>query len=113
MIDVTLPMALAIWDELRDAEAGINRYGGHVAEIYAFRLSSSHPRLDTEAWDPHRIGFMDAALSRSRSLYEILDHYANTRSVEIQVDDRDLGPWILKDPFVHRCYVRVLRKRST
>lgn len=110
MINITLPELLALWDELRDAEAGTNRWGGDTAELYAFRFGRHCPQLDIGGFDPNSKFRMEDALGRSKALYELLDHYAKTRGARIRVNGRLYGKWILKEPFVHRCHVQVAAK---
>jgi hypothetical protein len=114
MINITIPELLTLWDELRDAEAGINRYGGNEAELYAYRFGHYIPSVDglNIQFDPTHRRTMEIALSRANALYELLDHYSKERNVKIIVEGRALGRWLLKEPFHHRLHVTVTRKRK-
>lgn len=41
--DLSMRQLLSVWHELQAARQGSNGYGGHTAEIYAFRLTQLSP----------------------------------------------------------------------
>lgn len=99
-----------LWDELRNAEAEINAFGGTVAEIYAYRLGGGEPYVDSRPYDPNNKWMVEVGLSRAKALYELLCLYADKRDVTIKVNDRKLGKWLLKEIVHHRVHVEVIAK---
>lgn len=49
----------------------------------------------------------EVELAAARSLYELLTHFAQTRNCRIEVDGRELGEWLLCEPFAHRRHIRI------
>jgi hypothetical protein len=59
-----------VWCELRSAYLGVNGYGGHTAEIYAYRLlpTSVNPRIADRLETPHATTSESASATICRSL---------------------------------------------
>lgn len=95
---------LDLWSELLDAEHGTNGFGGHVAEIYAFRFGQLGP-----TWYLNR-GASTAGEDVRRSavaLHDLLALFIEKRQVTITVDGVEFGAWVRSMPFDHRAHVSV------
>lgn len=101
---------LELWDELRDAEAGTNRYGGTVAELYAYRFGTADPSFDRSIYNEKNPFHVETANSKARALYALLNLYAEKRKVTIKINNKKLGVWLLKEAFYHRVHVEVIAK---
>ena len=116
MLNISLPNALSIWDELATALHGTNGYGGTVAEIYAYRINP----LSSLALTAHKNDFLsgpsyEALREESKQNGEIL--YTPIKKFQrmhpecrITVDGLSAKKALLDTPFVHRCHVEIKRK---
>lgn len=115
MINLTIPQAVDVWTELDEAYFGRNRYASDTAEIYAFRLLPYvGGGLDFNA-EPGTFQYektIEAGMCAAENLYELLKLYTEKREVIIYVNDRKLGKWVSKEPFLHRNSVRVKKKNK-
>ena len=95
--------AISIAYDLATALHGCNAYGGHVAEIYLYRIQvnpSLNPLLNP-------LATIDQGC---RTLYAVLAHFAENYDASVKVDGRRLGPWIRRARFNHRVHVEVRPK---
>jgi hypothetical protein len=110
LIEVSLIELLKIWGELIEAYHGVNGFGGHVAEIYSYRLQRYSPA-------GHAVGGRDddkqeIYVRAANSLAEIVIEFSRQYDCEVLIDDRQPVKW--RDlsrltPFSHRAYVEVNR----
>lgn len=115
MENVSTIQLIDLWVQLEDAYNNENSYGGNVAEIYAFTLQ---PR--TPGYTPNKhnsLGLMDKIsaeieLNSSKSLYNILTLFKSKRECTITVDNRELDEWLLKEEFIHRVEVEIIKKNE-
>ena len=49
MSHMSIPQALDVWHDLELARRGEHGFGGHTAEIYAYRLAAESPALAGES----------------------------------------------------------------
>lgn len=109
---LSLATALSLWSDLDDAYHGVNGFGGHVAEIYSYRLLEPLP---IATLPEKRID--QAYQQASEILHNLLAHFVKERdaSIQIQIGNRDqvrkLGPWLKKWPNHHRYHVVVLPRK--
>ena len=108
---ISAAQAIDVWSELETAYRGENHYGGDTAEIYAYTLMPYSPSY---ARDRHSALFIQEHVQMERraseALYELLVLFAEKRECRIEVEGHELGPWLRKTPFSHRCHVRVFPK---
>lgn len=123
MHDMTILQALGVWDELRDALDGESSYGGHVAEIYAYRLQkyrpSAHnsPPVGGEA-KPGSLchsACMEAALEAGQNLAFLISEFKKRHECDVSIegstrDDAEAISVLDKVGFSHRTHVRVTPK---
>lgn len=105
-----MAQALSVWSDLEAAYYGQNGYGGDVAEIYAYRLSSRCPTAETLGGQLGADAKAEQARRAAASLFAILSHFAKEREARVTVDGRRLGRWLLKYTFDHRVHVKVERR---
>jgi len=102
---------LSLWSELEQAWHGTNGYGGHVAEIYAYRLWPYSPTAvaplpaDTSL---KRGALYEQERIAAACLHALLSEFARRRHCRIEVDGRPLGPWLQGERLAHRAHVGVI-----
>lgn len=106
---VSMDQALDIWSELEQAYHGTNSFGGHDAEIYAYRLLRNNPTAHyaAEGSQTKLKAVKEDGLAAAWALYGLLMKFARDRDARILVGGRKLGRWLVKEPFVHRCHVTI------
>jgi len=93
------PLEMAqVWGELTLAHCGRNRFGGDVAEIYAYRFGQ---------WGVARPGHRDL-VAAAEAMHDLLATFAAHFECSIYIEGRPLGPWLRKLPFQHRVHVQVV-----
>lgn len=113
---ISIAQALALWAELEDAFNGRNSHGSQTAEIYAHSLWPHSPSIG-------KIG-AEAALSSpiigeyskkiiddgAKALVQLISIFASKRNCTVKIDDLSPETWLEdKEPFLHRCHVKVIR----
>lgn len=111
---LSLEQALSLWSDLDDAYYGKNGFGGDTAEIYIYRVLSGVPRQATEIDVTGLLGDMarEAFDKANHVLHDFLLKFADHRNVRIEVDGRELGPWLKTARYTHRVQVRVLPRHE-
>lgn len=107
---LSMVQALSIWSDLEAALRGESGFGGHVTEIYVYRLQPNCPT----ASHPSQMGQsarMLEAKQANAAFYSLLQHFAHTREARIDIAqpkmERKLGPWLTESTNDHRWHVRV------
>ena len=107
--DLPVEQTLAIWRELAEARDGKNRYGGTVAEIYAYRLLPAEPSHSLPVL-PTETQATIAATNLTRILRYFLEQHPS-HEIGIETDRRVFPTLDLMSeevpPFVHRIHVEV------
>lgn len=104
MIHLSQMESMLLWGELVEALHGKNGFGGHTAELYAYRFGRRYVPIPSVQQDNDR----QAAQSLYALLRMFLLHYSlHTR--RLLVNGRRFGVWV-RDEFVfdHRVHVEVL-----
>jgi hypothetical protein len=109
MNNLSMNQALGLWSELESAYYGKNRFGSDTAEIYTYRLMPYTPSavvasLRLNQWQT------EAYRTASQTLHNLLLHFQETHDrVRIEIDGKELGPWLKDAINTHRYHVRVVR----
>ena len=85
----SIHQAVGIWDELRDAMEGKHHYGGHTAEIYAYRLMPNRPSAVIKNESP-----LEDILYASKSLVSIIELFCQRHDVTFLIDGYDYNTWL-------------------
>jgi len=115
----SLKQALSVWSDLEAALRGEHGYGGHVAEIYVYRLMPRSPAVDR--WESGDRGStwteaaMEAFARANEDLRDLCVHFEETRGAEISVECaaegeahmHRVGQWLKTHGEGHRWHVRV------
>lgn len=115
LLTCSLPQALEVWADLEDALRGEHGFGGHVAEIYAYRLVGHSPSfavlpLNSEAGQEAAREF---ALQASTAMTALLHAFIDRRRCLVRVDvgrfDRGkaFGAGDRLEPQAHRWHIEV------
>lgn len=105
---------LSLWSELEQCYYGDNGYGGHTAEIYAYRLMQHSPLLDA-MWQSSAVreAHAEAEQNARNALVELCRLFEKQRDVEIYIDGwANVAEWAQNTHFDHHAHVRVVRKRE-
>ena len=102
LASISMKNALHLWSELEAAYFGINKYGGNVAEIYAYRLIPNHP-----SYGANKELDAELDLERASALHSILTEFNKHRGCLIKINDRTLGNWLITEEFGHRAHISV------
>lgn len=110
MHNLSMTQALSIWSDLDDAYYGQHGFGGHVAEIYIYRLMARDPIREARlkpGLDPEPEPRADT-IRANESLRALLLHFASMREAMVRVDGRLLELWSW--PESHRLHIEVRPK---
>jgi hypothetical protein len=131
MLNLSIPQAIDIYDELVRAYYGKNGFGTDTAEIYAHRLVPANPTAEAAYRNHNNIekggllwnALMEQGQAAADNLFAIIDRFqqkypnAKVRFEDFRQDgDADEGIsktiWVqprtfLRKPLFHRCHVRV------
>jgi len=102
MLNLGMRDALYLWSDLEQAYYGDNSYGGHTAELYAYRFGEQSPIR----W------YTEERLAASRALYLLLLEFQKYRKCTIKVNNVEFGDWLLKERFAHRVHVEIIPQRG-
>lgn len=109
MENISINQALSVWSELWQAYYGKNDFGSDTAEIYAYKVMPRCPILETSRKKKYRKDeAKEYGLQAAQSLYALLVKFSMKNECIITVNGRRLGKWFLKEPFLHRCHVKVI-----
>ena len=112
ILNIPLGEVLNLWKDFTEAYHGVHGYGGHVAEIYAYRLCRDDPtrRLDGKCVmkeKSNQEAYDDAKLA----LIVLLQLFAKNMQAFIMVNGKTLAKWHEgNEPFDHRVHVEILPK---
>lgn len=118
---LSIVQALSLWSDLEAALYGKNGYGGDTAEIYIYRLlpyvaGERHSTVSLEELIRSGTiignGVRDDYANANASLHNLLVHFAATHDVRIEVDGKELGPWLKTALYTHRVHVKVIDLRA-
>lgn len=100
---------IGVWADLEDAYRGEHGYGGHVAEIYAFRLAVLTPIVASGSHDGPfgKPAFDQYCRQAGEALAWIIEEFKKRRECEITIEDEKM---IEGGGFGHRIHVRVMPK---
>lgn len=108
MRDISTTQAISLWSELEQAYYDDNKYGGHTAEIYIYRLMPHTPTwgrtgaILADQW--HK----EIAEKANGALLELLLHFATKRNCTVLVDGgREPGKWMVESDNRHRWHITV------
>lgn len=113
MLNITLMQALSLWSALEEARHGTSSFGGDTCEIYMYTVMPFTPALgqknSTSIESPGFVGdsLREAYDQANTTLFEMLDLFAKTHRVKIEVDGKALGPWLKTARNQHRVHVHV------
>jgi len=104
---------LALWVQLEDAYNNVNRYGGDIAEIYAYTLQQHSPMLDKNTSFGQEARTF-AAMQAAESLMAVVKVFQEQRDCKIQIDEKAPKAWykFVYHKFEHRCHIKVIRKEK-
>lgn len=113
--NLSLRQILGIWTELEEARRGSNKFGGTVAEIYAYPITTFSPavclaRRNGETSVLETKIFNEAA----DRLIAILDLFREYYSVKIKIDGLSPAKWrkACDEGFSHRVHIEVIEVKS-
>lgn len=95
---------LDVWDQLISAYYDKNKFGGNVAEVYAYAIANTYPSYGSKIFKERDKNF---DLARINALYEILKMFKEKYYCKIFVNNRKLGKWLKKECFSHRVHIRI------
>lgn len=97
-----------LWTELMQCYYNDNRYGGRVAEIYAYTLLPANPLAETGVeTELSKRRELELAREAGRALLEVCQLFEDENEVLIEVEGDVLPIWNGR-PFNHRVHVRVV-----
>lgn len=96
-----------LWGELVEAYHGVNTYGGHTAEIYAYRFQAYTPSVHSKIVT-NKEAEIELYRQSARQLYELLRLFAETYSrASIKVNGESNWEWLRYEPFHHRLHIEI------
>lgn len=109
MVNISVAQAVYIWDDLTTALNGTNGFGGHTAEIYAYRLMPYSPSF---AQDPQseicREVHEQLVHNAGQSLLELLRLFQQKHRCDITIDDKPFNRYDHSwEGFSHRVHVEI------
>lgn len=109
MLNCSIEGMLDLWIDFWLAREGDHHYGGHTAEIYAYRLEPYSPSLHREGMKPDKLDKFFHYSKVAQSLVDLLDNFCRKYDCTATIDGRHPAGW-LKDHGGHfdwRCYVEI------
>lgn len=103
---VSLDQLLGLWGELVSAYCGQNRYGGHRAQIYAYRLLRFDPKILHDYWAKQVRA--EQAIEAKRSLVAIVRRFEREWECRCQLDGQWVDEWERTAVYDHRVHVEVV-----
>lgn len=111
MLSIPFNEAFKIYGELIECYHGVNRYGGYVAEIYAYRLYGGNFYLNN-SFTPEEEKAEECANNLNFILEMFNDHYPS--KISFNVTNESKGTVWHKGkvpPFIHRIHITVAEKK--
>lgn len=108
VMDLTIRQALDVWSDLEAAYYGKNKFGGNVAEIYAYRLQQRYPSAESGFGIFLQEAQKEQARLAGRNLLALLALFKKAHSCKISIDARRAE--IRRDGLWHRCHVKIVPK---
>lgn len=109
LLSIPLGEMLDLWAEIREADLGVNGYGGDVAELYAYRFVGRSPSAEMDVPDGRELQSLEAA----DALLALCREYELRRECMVEIETpngwRRCGGWLAEGGFDHRVHVRVRR----
>lgn len=109
LLDIS-PIALCeIYAELVECAHGVNGYGSHTAEIYAFRLMRHSPLLNKDTAYNEEYLFEESKLAAHR-LFEIVELFCKRYNRRARVDGITPRKWLKTMRvygFDHRAHIEI------
>ncbi len=92
MHNISIAQALDVWSDLEQAHLGKNGFGGHTAEIYAYRLKPHNPTalVKGESFSDFNREWQEDATA---SFVALLLLFEDRRSCRINIDDMGIRQW--------------------
>lgn len=115
LLSVPTMELLKLWGELVEAFHGVNGFGGHVAEIYAYRFNRDDPRRRDSAHgsDLHREAEREAWHEARELLHDLLSTFERVMHADCEVDGVNRWDWWQNsDGFGHRVHVKVTPRKD-
>jgi hypothetical protein len=120
MHQLSMIQALSLWTDLESAYHNKNSYGGDTAEIYMYRFMSRCPSAESARSRRETPSILTGIIAESlqdqvrdanEAMCSLLQHFAKTREVHIEVNGKKLGDWLKTADFDHRVHVKVVHAR--
>jgi hypothetical protein len=118
MDNLSMNQALSIWEDLWQAYYNDNRFGGDVAEIYAYRLMPYNPTYHSPGsvefckTDTFKMAEREVCDRAKESLVALLKKFVIENKCRITVNDREVDDWgYTNELFDWRCNVKVFRNK--
>lgn len=111
MLELTMKQALGVWSELESAFFGKNGFGGHTAEIYAYRLQPLNPIavFANPESKTAKLAKLDQAVIAGQNLAVLLGEFRAVHDCKIEIED--FSRWRnIRGGFSHRCHVTITPK---
>lgn len=109
--------AISVWADLEDAYHGTHGYGGHTAEIYAYRLGVLTTRValgDTES-SFGKPAFDLYSRQAGTALYWMLKEFQKRRKCDVKIEDDELqrvAEELQTSGFGHRIHVTITPQKE-
>jgi hypothetical protein len=103
---ISVDQALSVWAELEDAYRGDHSYGGHTAEIYAYRLMPMSPLYLQHSLLAAQDEIEKLETDAAADMYLLLEKFRETRRCVIEVNGEPLSG-TRQTRFTHRWHVRI------
>lgn len=115
MLSCSIDAMLDLWIDFFLARQGEHGYGGHVAEIYAYRLEPYNPRLHHRDLFAGTVDNLDKRVHYScvaGSLVALLNEFCRKWDCSAKIDGLEMNHWhesrgVLGE-FDWRCHVEIL-----
>lgn len=111
MFSCSLDSILDLWVELCQALTGEHGYGGHTAEIYAYRFEQYEPRIHRrDLFKAPRVDdLMVHQYKTASSLVAIVNHFCRRMDGEAKINGLPPDRWLSEfgKNFDWRCYVEI------
>lgn len=115
ILTVPTHQLLQLWGELVEAYHGVHGYGGHVAEIYAYRLMPYTPTCHSGALredsDTYREATRDVQMKAGAAFVQLCSYFTEHYPATILLDDLSLLEWwdrcVSAGGFAHRVHAHV------
>ena len=110
LLEVPMLQLMRLWAELVEAYHDKNKFGGNVAEIYAYRFEAYSPFAHSVESKAAAEELGQIALKASRQLYALLLLFATEYDCVVEVNGNKQWRYLPDTPFYHRAHITIHRK---